>query len=99
MTTSSLNKEYEGYEGIIHGGIVTLILDETCAKAVISSGYKGVTARMKISFIRPLYVGSEFVCRATAEPMERNRINVKGVLMAGEELKARCEAVFIKAGE
>ena len=36
--------KWEGLRGIVHGGIVTTLLDEAMAKAVAATGYKTMTA-------------------------------------------------------
>ncbi len=95
VTESKLKREFEGYEGIVHGGIISLILDETCAKAVHFAGYKGVTARIKVSFLRPFRVGEDFTCTAKAEEPDGRRIAVKAQLSSEGELKARCECIFV----
>ena len=95
VTESKLEREFEGYQGIIHGGIISLILDETSAKAVHFSGYKGVTARIKVSFLRPFRVGEDFICSAKAEEPDGRRITVKAQLSSEGELKARCESIFV----
>jgi uncharacterized protein (TIGR00369 family) len=48
---------FEGWEGLVHGGIVTTILDEVMAWALIEQDSWGVTARMSVQFHRPVLVG------------------------------------------
>jgi len=48
-TEFTLDKRFEGWEGIAHGGILCTILDEVMAW--------GVTARMNVEFRRPVEVG------------------------------------------
>jgi uncharacterized protein (TIGR00369 family) len=48
---------YEGWEGLVHGGIVCTILDEVMAWALIDHDSWGVTARMSVDFKRPVMVG------------------------------------------
>lgn len=49
-----LKKEYQGYKGIIHGGLIAAILDEAMIKAANQKGYNAVTAEMTIRFRSPL---------------------------------------------
>ena len=46
-----------GLGGIAHGGIVTTILDEVMAWALIDHDHWGVTARMAVTFKRPVPIG------------------------------------------
>ena len=42
--------EWEGPRGIVHGGIVTTLLDEAMAKAVAVTGCKTMTAELRVRF-------------------------------------------------
>jgi acyl-coenzyme A thioesterase PaaI-like protein len=42
----------EGFEGIVHGGIVSTVLDESMAKAVTASGSEAVMAELRVRFRR-----------------------------------------------
>lgn len=50
------NKNHGGYPGVLHGGLVTAILDEISGWTIIdaSGGYYCVTAQFNTSFIRPV---------------------------------------------
>jgi len=48
---------FEGYQGVIHGGIIATILDEAMAKIILSQDLAAVTADMNIRYRNPLPVG------------------------------------------
>ncbi len=50
-------REYEGYLGMTHGGILSTILDEAMSWAITYRGDIGVTARMTVTFRNPASVG------------------------------------------
>lgn len=56
-TELEMPRRFEGWEGIIHGGILCTILDEVMAWALVAQDSWGVTARMSIDFRRPVTVG------------------------------------------
>ena len=56
-TESELPHQFEGWEGVVHGGILSAIVDEVMAWAVISTGELGVTVRMETEYRRPVTVG------------------------------------------
>jgi acyl-coenzyme A thioesterase PaaI-like protein len=62
---------YEGWEGLVHGGIVCTILDEVMAWALIDHDNWGVTARMSVDFKRPVMV--EQAIRAEGWIVENKR--------------------------
>jgi len=52
-----LDRRFEGWEGIAHGGILCTILDEVMAWALVGEDNWGVTVRMNVAFRRPVEVG------------------------------------------
>jgi len=57
---TSLSELFQGYTGIVHGGIATTILDEVMAHAIIGTGRLAVTAQMEVRFKKPLPTDTEF---------------------------------------
>ncbi len=53
-TELELDRRFEGWEGIAHGGITTTILDEVMAWSLVESDNWGVTARLAVEFRRPV---------------------------------------------
>jgi uncharacterized protein (TIGR00369 family) len=54
---TTLEQQFQGWESVAHGGIVCTLLDEVMAWAVIGRGTWGVTARLNVTFRRPIPVG------------------------------------------
>jgi uncharacterized protein (TIGR00369 family) len=48
---------FQGYAGIVHGGILSTLMDEAMAHAVMNNQVQAVTADMRIRFHRPTPVG------------------------------------------
>jgi uncharacterized protein (TIGR00369 family) len=44
---------FQGYDGIVHGGIISTLLDEAMAKLAYELGYNAVTASLEIRFKKP----------------------------------------------
>ena len=57
FTQLALGPEFEGWEGIVHGGILATILDEVMAWALVAQDAWGMTARLATDFRRPVRVG------------------------------------------
>ncbi|MGQ9677800.1 MAG: PaaI family thioesterase [bacterium] len=51
-------EKYQGWTGIVHGGIVATLLDELMAWVVKPKGYSTVTAEMSVRFRKPVLVGT-----------------------------------------
>ncbi len=50
-------EKYQGWVGIVHGGIVATMLDELMSWAVKPRGYSTLTAEMSVRFRKPVPVG------------------------------------------
>ena len=51
----------EGFEGIVHGGLVSTVLDESMAKAVAATGVEALTAELRIRFRHHVIAGNPLV--------------------------------------
>jgi uncharacterized protein (TIGR00369 family) len=53
-------ERYQGWVGVVHGGIVATILDELCAWAGTAAGSNVVTAELAVRWRQPLRVEQRF---------------------------------------
>ncbi len=56
-TVWTAGPSHQGYAGLVHGGILSTLLDEVMAHAIIATGAQVVTADMHIRFVRPAPIG------------------------------------------
>jgi uncharacterized protein (TIGR00369 family) len=52
-TTFVASPTFQGWDGIVHGGIISTLLDEAMAKLIYELGYQAVTASLEIKFKKP----------------------------------------------
>jgi len=52
-TTFTASPIFQGWDGIVHGGIICTLLDEAMAKLVYELGYPYITASLEIKFKKP----------------------------------------------
>jgi len=57
-------KEHQGYADIVHGGIVSTLLDEVMVKLAIELGMPAVTAQMDIRLRKAVKVGEKLTFTA-----------------------------------
>ena len=57
-------KEHQGYMNIVHGGIISTLLDEVMVKLAIEMGMPAVTAQMDIRLKKALNIGSKITVSA-----------------------------------
>jgi acyl-coenzyme A thioesterase PaaI-like protein len=88
-TELTLDRRFEGWEGIVHGGIVSTILDEVMAWALVGQDNWGVTARMSVEFRRPVEVGTPIRADGWVTRDRRRIVETAGRIVdssSGEEL-------------
>ena len=56
-TTVSFAKRFQGYSDIVHGGLLSTVLDETMVTLLNRMGLLAVTGELKVRFLSPLRVG------------------------------------------
>lgn len=65
QTTFRFDRGFESYPGVVHGGLVSTICDETMGNLlVLADGRSAFTVAMKMRFISPLAIGVEYRCVA-----------------------------------
>jgi acyl-coenzyme A thioesterase PaaI-like protein len=67
--------EFEGYRKIVHGGIVSTVLDEAMAKVVAASGEQALTAELRVRFRQQ--VPSKKMARVRGWIDSRNKRTIK----------------------
>jgi len=94
-------RRFEGWEGIIHGGVLCTILDEVMAWALVVHDNWGVTARLAIDFRKPVTVGQSIRAEGwITEAKRRIQLTAGRIVDAesGHEL-ATAEATYVAASE
>ena len=49
--------QHQGYDGILHGGIISTLLDEIMARYLYAKGMNAVTGRLEVRFNKPTPIG------------------------------------------
>jgi len=82
-TELTLPDRFQGWESVAHGGIVATILDEVMAWSVIGRGTWGVTARLNLSFKRPIPTGRPIRAEGWVTNDRRRTFNTAGQVLDG----------------
>lgn len=98
-TDVSLRKDYEGWENMAHGGIISTLLDEVMSWSILY--FKRiffVTRRMEVKYVRPVLVGVLLHARGKLLQAEDERfIHVHAEILNGErQVLARAKGEFVE---
>ncbi len=87
----------EGYKGIVHGGVITSLLDETIGWAVAVKIKKYfVTGELNIRFIKPLPIGTNVIVKGRViEHKSRYSIASGEITDSTGQVFARAEGKFV----
>ena len=96
-TELELDPRFQGWEAVAHGGIVCTLLDEVMAWAVIGRGTWGVTARLGVTFRRPIPVGRAIRAEGRVLQQSRRAVRAEGRVLdpSTSEVLATGEAIFM----
>lgn len=93
-------EHFNGYPGIVHGGIVSAILDETSGRAIMMSGDRErlmVTLRLEVIFKRPTPTQTPLTAVGRVRRETASRASVEGELRLPDgTVTASCEAIIAR---
>jgi len=98
-TDITLEKVYEGWENVAHGGIVSTLLDEVMSWAIMySKKVFLVTRNMNIKYIRPVLIGTPVtVTGCLTDDSEPPKIRAKAEIRDNQgRLFVRSRAEFVE---
>ena len=97
ITTFTPGPQHQGYDGIVHGGIVSTLLDEIMARYVYSKGINAVTARLEIRYRRPTPVGQELTITGKIDRQRGKMFEMTGCIqLADGTVTAEGKATVMK---
>ena len=71
---------WESFRGIVHGGIITTVLDEAMSKVIISRDWEALTAELTVRFRGRVSPGDELRVRAWIVDKRKRRIRAEATL-------------------
>ena len=98
-TEIALDRRFEGWESVVHGGVLCAILDEVMAWALVGEDNWGVTARMAVEFRKPVRVGVPVRAEGWITRSRRRIVDTAGRIVeaaTGDEL-ATATGVYVAA--
>jgi uncharacterized protein (TIGR00369 family) len=88
-------REHQGFQDILHGGIISTLLDEAMAHAVLSVIPGAATASLVVTFKKPVRPGREVTVRAVVAERKGRVLRTTACLLQDGEEKAAAEAKFV----
>jgi uncharacterized protein (TIGR00369 family) len=77
-------KNHQGYKNIVHGGIISAILDEAMVKAALLQGISVVSAEITVRFKNPLMTGEKSIVEAQITNTPKRIIETSAVMRTSD---------------
>ncbi len=95
--------EYNGYPGIVHGGVVAALLDETAGRALMVDGdfeRLFVTVKLEVAYRRPTPTGVPLTVEGWVEREDARRsVTAAEIRLPDGEVTATCRALTARPPE
>jgi len=98
-TDITLRKDYEGWENMAHGGIISTLLDEVMSWTILYfRRVFFVTRRMEVKYVRPVLVGVPLrACGRLVHEEDKRFIHVQAEVQNGEgHVLAKAKGEFVE---
>jgi len=90
-------RSFEGYKDVLHGGIVSALLDEVMIYAVFSGGNLAVTSQMEVNFRKPAKIGEQLRLEGRVKNVRGKLIFTEGSIVNRSGVVATAKGKYYKA--
>ena len=92
-------KSFEGGPGLVHGGILSTVLDDMMGYATFTQNLFCVTANLNVNFRAPSPVDKEFELYAWVKEVDGNKVYAESVIQSEYAIHVEADGLFINIGQ
>ena len=92
------DERFQGFPGVLHGGVLATMLDETLSRAAVFAGKWMMTARLEIRYRRAAPVGQALRVWARPTQIRSRLVSARGAVALASDptiIYAEAEGVFM----
>ena len=89
----------QGYEGILHGGVISAVFDSAMAHCLLLQNIRAVTADLRVRFLHSIPCTSKVTIRAWLSCAVSTLYEVKAEAWVDGQMMAKAKAKFMESGE
>jgi acyl-coenzyme A thioesterase PaaI-like protein len=94
------SSDFEGYKDILHGGIISALLDEVMIKSILARNILSVTASIEVKFKQPIRIGDKLLLEGKIVGDKGKIITTEGkVLKEDNTVAALAFGKYVKADQ
>jgi len=92
--TFQCDESFEGYPGILHGGVISSVLDGAMGNCMFAHGLATVTVEMTTRFRHPVVTGQEAVVSARIRRISHPLYLLEAEIIQGGKVKATAKGKY-----
>lgn len=97
VTTLVVRPEYQGWTGIIHGGLLATALDETMARLLWEKSINAITGRLNVRYHKPVPIGETLEIRGRITRQQHTIVETTAeALMSNGVVVAEAQAMSME---
>ena len=81
IAKTTVNKNYQSFGGVVHGGIISTMLDEAMGGYLFRIGEPAFTGKLEVRYRKPTPVGMPITIRGWVENRKRNVVEMKSEII------------------
>jgi uncharacterized protein (TIGR00369 family) len=89
---------FEGYSGMVHGGIIATLLDSAMTHCLLHKGISAITGRLSVRYLSPIPIGSVVQLNAQMVKMAHRIFFMESQAFVDGKQAARAESKFKLTG-
>ena len=86
----------QGYDGILHGGVIAALLDEAMAHCLFQRGVRALTGELRVRYVRRVVSDATIGLRARVLSSKAGLFRLRAELVQQERVAAWAEAEFLR---
>ena len=95
-STVRADLKWQGYAGVMHGGMISTLLDAAMTHCLFQQGVEAVTAALNVRFLEPVSCSDVLEIKAGFSERRRHVYFLNAEISSSGRILARAEARFIR---
>lgn len=96
QATFDCGEAFQGYPGLLHGGVISSLLDGAMTNCLFAHGRQGITGELKVRFRHPVIIDRLAIVRAWIDRSISPFHVLHGELIQDEWVKAKATGKFVE---
>jgi uncharacterized protein (TIGR00369 family) len=95
-TKFRVTERHQGYDGLLHGGMTSTLLDAAMTHCLFVHGIQALTAELVVRFMAPIPLGADLLVSAQLTGQRRGIYQLEGTITHDKKPLARATSKFIR---